>query len=448
MRMHEDTTVGWNLHSDELMGSLILFYERYQHYNESLAWWGMGDADAGNEYFALSADPNPALHETGQPFVPRAVSLDAWLEYGRRFRLLFERDIGMPPEHFWAISRGLGSLGLESAVAHGGRLQRWVGCTATIPVRREDLLWGRLARLAADEIQELGTPLNGRQDLERSVGRFVRLASSTAGTPALRVERAEAGLVPDDENPDVPTLRSTYYPYMIHGSDEHDYWIVDYLMAVPFIRVVVNELAFSGSTTSFGERDTFVRTSVFDAHLARALTEIPGYEVAFEAHRPDPDLPNAKFYFNEGAESREIDVPLRLGEVLVAVQTWTPAVNAKTMAGERRAMETRWNNARDKLRDTDRKYTDYLLHNEEGRGNMFDEGLRYILPVVCGPYTEPLVSLDQEFWLRYPQFTGSLERPEGAVPRVLTPGELRAFLEDATEQELRTVCEQSGWTLQ
>lgn len=236
LRMHEDTTVGWNLHSDELLGSLILFFTRYQHYNESLAWWGMGDADAGDEYFALSSDPNPALHETGQPFTPQAVSLDAWLEYGRRFRALFEHDIGMPPEHFWAISRALGSLGLESAVADGGRLQRWAGCTATIPVRREDLLGGRLARLAAAELEGLGSSDNGCQDLERSVDRFVGLGSSTAGTPALKVERAEAGVVPGDENPGAATLRSTYYPYMIHGTDEHDYWIVDYLMVVPFIR--------------------------------------------------------------------------------------------------------------------------------------------------------------------------------------------------------------------
>ena len=87
------------------------------------------------------------------------------------------------------------------------------------------------------------------------------------------------------------------------------------------------------------------------------------------------------------------------------------------------------------------------MRTDEGRGHMRDEGLKYILPVVCGPYAEPLVSLDQEFWLRYPQFTGSLERPEKAVPRVLTPKELVIFLENATEQELRTICAHSGWAL-
>jgi hypothetical protein len=235
---------------------------------------------------------------------------------------------------------------------------------------------------------------------------------------------------------------------MIHGTDEHDYWIVDYLMTIPFIRGIVNEIVFSrsGSTTSSNESDTFVRTSVFDAHLARELVGIPGYEEVFSAHRTNLNLPNAMFYFNERAESREIDVPVRLGQVLVAVQTWTPTVNVRTMAGERRAMESRWIRAKDKLRDTDRKYTDYLLGNDEGRGHMLGEGLRYILPVVCGPYAEPLVSLEPEFWLRYPPF-GSPEVTEEAVPRILTPPELAAFLEDATEQELRALCEQNGWAL-
>lgn len=75
-----------------------------------------------------------------------------------------------------------------------------------------------------------------------------------------------------------------------------------------------------------------------------------------------------------------------------------------------------------------------------------EEGGRYILPVVCGPYAEPLISLDREYWLRYPRFRSS-EMPEGAVPRILTPSELKAFLEDTTDLELRTICERYGWVL-
>lgn len=50
---------------------------------------------------------------------------------------------------------------------------------------------------------------------------------------------------------------------------------------------------------------------MFDAHLAEELTNVPGYTAAFTTHRIDPALPNVTFSFDEGAEHREIDVPLR-----------------------------------------------------------------------------------------------------------------------------------------
>lgn len=440
LRLHEDTTVGWEKIAKELYGSLILFYERGQHASEELAWWGMGRVVADNQLFALSADPNLSISETSPEFFePSRIGLDAWLEYGRRFGGLFERDTGMPAEHFWAVSRALGIFALESGGRDDG-LRHWANLTATMPFRHEDLLGGRLARLAAAELRGSGTSASAR-DLDRSVARYVGLASSSAGTPALGASRMVEG-----SDSDAAALRNPFYPYMIHGTDRHDYWIVDYLATIPFIRGVINEIEFSGRTTSSDHRDDFLRTSVFDAHLAKELTDVPGYSAVFAAHRDDPTLPNVTFSFDGGAEHREIDVPLRWGEVLIAVQTWTPTVNERTRAGERRAMEMRWNSARDKLRDTDRKYTDYLLRNEEGRKHMRDEGLRYVLPILCGPYAEPLVSLNKDFWLRYPRFgvEGGLE---GVTPRVLTPTELVAFLEDAAEQELIAFCEQEGWTL-
>ncbi len=440
MRLHEDTTVGWEKIASELYGSLILFYERGQHVSETLAWWGMASVAAGNESFALSADPNPSFSAASPAFFhPAPIALDAWLEYGRRFGDLFKRDTGMPAEHFWAISRALGMLGLEGTGGDDG-LQHWVRLTATVPVRREELLGGRLASLAATELRGLDKTVNA-QELEQSIARYVGLASSSEGSPALRAARMQ-----EDSNSDPDALRNPFYPYMIHGTDQHDYWIVDYLATIPFIRGVVNEIEFSDSTTSSRQQDAYLRTSVFDAHLAKELTSVPGYVAALTAHRDDPDLPNVPFSFNADAEHREIDIPVRLGEVLIAVQTWTPTVNEKTRAGERRALESRWNNARNKLKDTDKKYTDYLLHHDEGRRLMVEEGLRYVLPVLCGPYAELLVSIKEKFWLRYPRFgvEGGLE---GAMPRVLTPVELLNFLESATEPELRSICEQEGWIL-
>lgn len=440
LRLHEDTTVGWEKLKKELYGSLIMFYERGQHAGEELAWWGIGSIDAGGEFFAVSADPNPFV-STSSPafFEPSRIGLDAWLEYGQRFGGLFQRDTGMPAEHFWAVSRALGILALEGGGTDDG-LRHWANLTGTMPFRREDLLGGRLAQVAAAQLGKLGGSASTGY-IDRSVERYVGLASSSAGTPALGASRMVEG-----SGSDTSALRNPFYPYMIHGTDSHEYWIVDYLATIPFIRGVVNEIEFSGRTTSSDQRDAYERTSVFDAHLSKELTDIPEYEAAFATHRDKPDLPNVTFSFDGGAEHREIDVPLRRGQVMIAVQTWTPTVNEKTRAGERRAMESRWNNARDKLRDTDEKYTDYLLRNEEGRKHMRDEGLRYVLPVLCGPYAEPLVSLDERFWLRYPRF-GVEDGLEGATPRVLTPTELFTFLEDATEPEIRSICEREGWVL-
>ena len=440
LRLHEDTTVGWEKIKKEVYGSLIMFYERGQHASEELAWWGIGSIDAGGEFFALSADPNPFVSGSSPAFFePSRIGLDAWLEYGQRFGGLFERDTGMPAEHFWAVSRALGILALEGGGRDDG-LRHWANLTGTMPFRRKELLGGHLAQVAAAQLGDLGGSAS-TGDIDRSVARYVGLASSSAGTPALGASRMVEG-----RGSDTSALRNPFYPYMIHGMDSHEYWIVDYLATIPFIRGVVNEIEFSGRTTSCGQRDDYERTSVFDAHLARRLTDIPGYSAAFAAHRDDPNLPNASFSFDGGAQHREIDVPLRRDEVLIAVQTWTHTVNEKTRAGERRAMERRWNSASDKLKDTDQKYTDYLLHNEEGRKHMRDEGLRYVLPVLCGPYAEPLVSLDEKFWLRYPRFgiEGGLE---GAIPRVLTPAELFTFLEDATEPELQSFCERESWIL-
>jgi hypothetical protein len=67
--------------------------------------------------------------------------------------------------------------------------------------------------------------------------------------------------------------------------------------------VAVNEIRTKSQTPRF-QRDAYVRTSVFDAHLAKELTNVPGYTAAFAAHRDDPALPNVTFSFDGGAEHR------------------------------------------------------------------------------------------------------------------------------------------------
>lgn len=79
LRLHGDPIVGWDAHSHELYGSLLLFYHREQHENGALAWWGLGDVEAGNEFFALSADPIPSPgHGGGSSVLVEYPSMPGW----------------------------------------------------------------------------------------------------------------------------------------------------------------------------------------------------------------------------------------------------------------------------------------------------------------------------------------------------------------------------------
>jgi len=124
-----------------------------------------------------------------------------------------------------------------------------------------------------------------------------------------------------------------------------------------------------------------------------------------------------------------------------------PEADFRIDAGDYKAMKRRWEKVKDKLRQTDRRYTDYLLKDAEGKRCMDKEGLRYVLPVVCGPYAEPTVSFEPGFWLRYPSYDDAGQVQAPAVPRVLTPIELVYFLANTTEQELKEVCKTCGYHL-
>jgi hypothetical protein len=58
------------------------------------------------------------------------------------------------------------------------------------------------------------------------------------------------------------------------------------------------------------------------------------------------------------------------------------------------------------------------------------EGVRRVLPVVVRALPEWIPGLEDRLWLRKPT------RTDVGVPRVLTPEELREFLESATEEEI------------
>jgi len=421
----------------------------------------MGDPGPKDESFTLaygySPDVTSGPYGGGTLFVPVPLWLDALFEYGKRFRSIFEREdaVGMPPEHLRAISRGLAHFVMEAAEDPG--LAPWVGLTGTLPVPRDSLLGAPLKEAARGYLVDADPDRADDVDLEQSVERFVASASSSPGAvpghgPS---SQSSAGAVTASTAPergrerDAASARTLGYPYMIHGGPSHDLWVVDYLNTLPFFQGLVGELRFSPSksVTKAGRSDHFARTSMFDTLLAETLGNLPGIEPAFADDREELGLPNVRFFFNGRSQSREIDVPLRLGSVLVAVQTWAREVDPRIAEGHYRAMQRRWNDAKRKLRSTDEKYTDYLLRHPEGKCRMADEGLRYVLPVLCGPFTEPVVSLEPAFWLR-PLSTRSYDEAMESLPRILSPAELERLLSTASEQELIEVCKTNGWEVQ
>ncbi len=83
----------------------------------------------------------------------------------------------------------------------------------------------------------------------------------------------------------------------------------------------------------------------------------------------------------------------------------------------------RWEENLKFLKKIDRTAGLLALRREDGAFREALEGIRCILPVVIRPYPEWIPNLADEHWLRKPS------RPDVGVPRVLTPAELKQFLE-------------------
>ena len=441
--------VGREWGSPENWASVMLYAHRYRSQNGDLAGWAMGDAEPDGGSFTLMYGGSSAVtrgpYAGGQMFVPVELQLGAMMNYGRRFRANFEREeaVGMPPEHLRAISRGLAHFAMQAA--EDTRKASWLARTGMLAIPRDSLLGGALEEAARGYLGDADPDRAADANHGRSVQRFLALASSSPdAVPGHR--RSSRG--PDTASTprrgrewDAASARTLGYPYMIHGGPEHAFWLVDYVNTLPFLQSLAGAVYFAPG------KSVAARTSNFDALLAESLERVAGIEAAFVPDRPDPNLPNVEFHFDGRSQNREIDVPLRRGRVLVAVQTWARELDPGLSGGEYRAMRGRWEAARKKLSSTDKKYTDYLLHNPEGKRRMGEEGLGYVLPVLCGPFTDPVPSLEPRLWLR-PLSTGSYDEALRSLPRVLSPAELEHFLSTATERELRRICEANGWKVE
>lgn len=417
----------------------FLYMARYD-LNRPLSGWGVADAQAPEPQ-----GPPLALHylhaglaggsSEGFPFVARSTWAREFVGHLTRFGSLFEERAGLPASHALAILRGLCDLGVERGLVDGGRLERWGRATAAMLVSREDLLGGPLEERARGRLPRYTRPGEEPGDLGASVERFVKLARSD-------------GPRPQDEH-----RRGLWAPYLLHGEHHEETWVVDFLSVLPFTQRLVDLMEISERSQSTGapQHDAYVRTSAFDRGLADFLggTASPaGWEPAFPDLRADPGLPNVTVPLSKSGAERELDLVLRRGNVLVAVETWAREADKAIEDGDYGALRRRWRSVKDKLRETDRRYARDLIEDTRSAEILRGEGVRYVLPLLCGPRAEPVASADPKYWLRpRPPVGGTQQEVRGSIPRVLTPTELERFLNTTSESEVAGICEESRWVV-
>lgn len=427
-----------------------LFGHRYT-YNRALSLWGVAEAEAAGYPVALSYNLSGKVRDEsygGAPFLASPLWFNEFFEHGTRFGRRFEAGVGIPVEHLYCIMRALYRLGVDRAMDNEASLGRWADLTGTLPLNRAEIFGGTLEEIAearsAEFSEQFGDRYEGDQTLGRSIERFVELAAS---------RQIPSDALNSDEGPteELMSLRALWPPSLIHGERRHDVWIVDFASTWGFLQRLADlvEVTERTRTTGSSDHDADVRTSTFDLQLAGHLGQGRGVKAAsFPDRLKQAGLPNIVFRVggNSGREVAEIDVPVRVGSVLVAVQTWARDVDKRIEAGDYEALKERWRSVRRKLKKTDDHYARDLIADPEARRYLKRKGIRFVLPVFCSPFSEPVISTDPKYWIRHPSEVPPNALP-ASLPRVVTPPELGPFLDQTTEEELRRICEIEGWRL-
>ena len=153
--------------------------------------------------------------------------------------------------------------------------------TGTMLLPKEGLLGGRLEALAGEHVGELGTSYVGGRGLDESIERFVGIFTSK------KIPEGEIGAARPTE--DVLSLRALWPPYMFHGEEDHQTWVVDFASTMPVLQRIADLMGVSdkGHTTGSADHDADVRTSAFDRRLAEYLKESRGVKGASFPDRLD-----------------------------------------------------------------------------------------------------------------------------------------------------------------
>ncbi len=422
--------------SERAMRAERLFWKAYTTQDSALSRWGFAAFESSITMPALIwMLPVVKRYEgwTGDVFLEHSDrGLGSLYAEGCRYRALFERKIGMPPEHLCAIIEGLSQFAFRNETGPDYQYSWWFALTGTMLVQQSDIRGGILLDEAQKALSRYYPGYAGGPDLAASLERFVSIASSADKSGSYR-------------------LRGMRPVHVVLGEEHQSIWMVDYCASMAFVQDIVDLFGVSrdSATADPPRDDAYVRTAVFDRQLAQFLESVAGVELAFPELRRVRDAPNIVFSLSSGGE-QEVDVPLRVGPVFLPVQTWTSVGNAGIDEGEYEALRDRWIAVKGKLDKTDKLYGSRLRSDPGTRALLRERGIRYVLPVFCTPHPEPVATDRRKYWLRQPSSDNARAVHAGnyrAVPRVLTGGQLAAFLSDADERELEEYCRWQGWIL-
>ncbi|MGI9050228.1 MAG: hypothetical protein ACR2GU_12800 [Rubrobacteraceae bacterium] len=333
-------------------------------------------------------------------------------------------------------------LGLASLAEEYDPDEAWRNLTGLVPIPRSDQLSELLeekTRLAVEQAPELRTE---EETLDRSVRRFIKRVRSSSLQRSFSPTFSDSG--------EEFSARALWPPYLLHDDPGREVGFLDLSTTIAFAQRMVDSVVLSPTsrTTGSTHRDPYERTVAFDVELAAYLQESCGLHPALQEKRPlsaGPGEPNIVLKLSDSSE-REIDVPLRVGSVLIPIQTWAKQVDKAIEEGDYRAMNRRWKRVREKLRTTDEHYAEEIADDPQSAAFLKEQGITHLLPLFVSPFAEPVPSTNPRYWLR-PLVGLSREEASQAVLRILTAYELERFLNDADEGDLVELARKIGRTL-
>ena len=141
--------------------------------------------------------------------------------------------------------------------------------------------------------------------------------------------------------------------------------------------------------------------------------------------------PSRKLYVRPPGQNRrpvaELDASFKIGSVLVAIDAKSIRVSSDYRRYEHSALRTRWEKFEDYVRHADEQ-ADKLAQQPVGTNyDLITDGYTHIVTLLCSAMPEYIDTEDSSFYIR------------SDLPRVATPLELRDFLGETTEDELRAL---------